>query len=269
MTQSQRWRPALFLRFTFALHLGAALAALAMPQLWPWCLGVVLANHAALTGLGLWPRSTWLGPNLLRLPPPAAARKEIAITIDDGPEPTVTPAVLDLLDRYRAKASFFVVGERAAAHPTLVREIIRRGHSVENHSLQHSLFFSFYGIARFRREIGEAQRRITDAAGIAPRFFRSPAGLRNPLLDPALAASGLRHVAWTRRGFDTITGDPRKVLGRLCAGLAAGDILLLHDMNSARTPDGRPVVLDVLPALLEKIRAAGLIPVSLPMAMPG
>ena len=269
MNQAQRWQPSRFLWLSAALHVAVALAWLAVPGMWPWWLGLLLADHAALTAAGLWPRSTWLGPNLLRLPPSAVARREIAITIDDGPDPVVTPAVLDQLDRYEAKASFFLIGDRAAEHPALVREIVRRGHSVENHSLRHSIFFSFYGVGRFRREIAAAQRAIADAAGVEPRFFRSPAGLRNPLLDAALAGSGLRHVAWTRRGFDTVNGDAAKVLARLGRGLAAGDILLLHDAHAARSAEGRPVILEVLPLLLEQSRVAGLHPVSLPIAMRG
>lgn len=267
MNPAQRWQPSGFLRLSAVLHVALALAWLAVPQMWPWWLGLLLADHAALTAAGLWPRSTWLGPNLLRLPSGAIARNEIAITIDDGPDPAVTPAVLDLLDRYGAKASFFLIGERARTHSALVREIVRRGHSVENHSLRHSVFFSFYGVGRFRREIAAAQRAIADSAGVAPQFFRSPAGLRNPLLDLALFGSGLRHVAWTRRGFDTVNGDAAKVLARLSRDLAAGDILLLHDAHAARSADGRPVILEVLPRLLEQARDAGLNPVSLPSAM--
>ena len=264
---SARWQPAPVIRASFALHGAAALAALAHPPAWPWALGAVAANHALLTGLGLWPRSDWLGPNLLRLPAAAAARGEVALTLDDGPDPEVTPRVLDLLDRRGAKASFFLIGERAAAHAALARDIVRRGHSAENHSLRHSVLFSLYGIGRFRREIGAAQAAIAAATGVAPRFFRSPAGLRNPLLDPALAPTGLTHVAWTRRGFDTVSRDAATVLRRLCRRPAAGAILLLHDGHAARPGAGVPLVLEVLPALLDRLQAARLQAVSLPMAM--
>ena len=89
-------------------------------------------------------------------------------------------------------------------------------------------------------------------------------GIRNPLLDPVIARLGLRYITWTRRGFDTVAGDPAAVLQRLTRKLAAGDILLLHDR---RARNQRALVLEVLPALLEKIAAAGLKPVSLPQAM--
>ena len=118
------------------------------------------------------------------------------------------------------------------------------------------------------REIARAQARLADVAGDAPRFFRAPAGLRNPFLAPVLDRLGLRLVSWTRRGFDTVRREPAGVLARLGDGLAAGDILLLHDGNAARTRGGRPVVLEVLPALLERMRAARLRPVTLADALP-
>ena len=99
-----------------------------------------------------------------------------------------------------------------------------------------------------------------------PRYFRAPAGLRNPFLAPVLDRLGLQLVSWTRRGFDTVRREPGAVLARLVASLAAGDILLVHDGNAARTAAGEPVLLRVLPALLERCAAAGLRAVTLPEA---
>jgi peptidoglycan/xylan/chitin deacetylase (PgdA/CDA1 family) len=203
---------------------------------------------------------------MVRLPVSAAARREISITFDDGPDPEVTPHVLDLLDRNRAKASFFCVGEKAARFPDIVKEIVRRGHSIENHSHRHSPAFALYGIFRLRRDLESAQAVVSGITGRAPQFFRAPMRLRSPLLDPVLARCGLSYVSWTRRGLDAMHRDPEKVLQRLSSGLAAGDILLLHDNGYARTRDGTPVVLAVLPALLERIRASGLQPVTLAAA---
>lgn len=263
---SRRWWPSPLMWATLALPLIVVCAALLYPRYWYWALAALIANHTFLTILGLWPRSTWLGSNLLRLPATAAARGEIAITFDDGPDPEVTPVVLDCLDRYGARASFFYNAERAAAHPALVREILRRGHSVENHSWHHSKAFSLYGLGRTRREIETSQTILTEICGRRPQFFRAPAGLRNPLLDPVLTHAGLRLTTWTRRGFDTARHDPERVLRNLSRGIKAGDILLLHDGNAARTPAQQPVVLEVLPRLLQCCSTNGLRAVSLPMA---
>ena len=247
-----------------ACHAGAGVAMALVPAAWPWALGAVAANHLVLTGAGLWPRSTWLGSNWTRLPTDAAARREVAITIDDGPDPEVTPAVLDVLDAHGARATFFCIAAAAARHPALCREIERRGHSVQNHSDRHSHGFSLLGPKAMADEIGAAQARLADITGREPRFFRAPAGLRNPFLDPVLRRLQLQLVSWTRRGFDTRQREPRAVLARLADGLAAGDILLLHDGHAARSiGSGRPVVLEVLPGLLERCRAAGLRTVSL------
>ena len=250
-----------------ALHAAAGAAVLLLPSAWPWALGAVGANHLVLTGGALWPRSRWLGRNWTCLPEAAAARREIAITIDDGPDPEVTPAVLDLLDAHQARATFFAIASVAAGHPALCREIVRRGHSVQNHSDRHSHAFSLLGPRGLRREIEAAQARLADLVGVAPRFFRAPAGLRSPLLAPVLQRLDLELVSWTRRGYDTVRTEPAAVLARLCDGLDAGDILLLHDGHAARTATGLPVVLAVLPVLLERITRAGLRPTTLPDAI--
>ena len=253
----------LLLKASVACHVGAGAAVLAAPGLWPWALGSVALDHALITATGLWPRSTWLGPNLRRLPHASAARGEVSITIDDGPNPAITPAVLDQLDAAGARATFFCIARHAQAHPQLCREIVRRGHSVQNHSHHHSHTFSLLGPRAFAREIAQAQEALSQITGQRPRFFRAPAGLRNPFLAPVLHALDLQLVSWTRRGFDTVRGAPAGVLARLTRELAAGDILLLHDGRCAQAPSGRPVVLEVLPELLRRFEQAGLRAVTL------
>lgn len=252
------WPVPTFLLSSAALHLLALLAVLRAPDAWPWALGAVVLNHLAITGLGLWPRSTWLGENITRLPAAAAARGEVALTLDDGPDPVLTPQVLDLLDAAGVQATFFVIAERAAAHPALLREIVQRGHEVQNHSWRHPHAFSLFGPRRIAGELQRAQAFLRTAGGAAPTLFRAPAGLRNVFLGPILHRMGLRLASWTRRGFDTRDGDASRVLARLTHGLRGGDILLLHDGHCAATPEGRPVVLEVLPALIAQARRSGL-----------
>jgi peptidoglycan/xylan/chitin deacetylase (PgdA/CDA1 family) len=260
----RRWAPGAAIRVSAAFHVACLACAALRPESWPWVLLAIVLNHVTIGLIGMWPRSRWLGPNMLRLPDASRRRREVALTFDDGPDADITPRVLDLLDRYNARASFFCIGEKAAAHPEVVREIARRGHSVENHSMRHSGFFAFLGLRGLRAELSQAQDAIAAAAGRPPAFFRSPMGIRNPFLDPVIAQLGLSYVTWTRRGFDTVARRPQAVLQRLLRGLDAGDILLLHDR---RTGSATPPVLEVLPPLLEEIQAAGLTPVSLPMAM--
>ena len=251
---------------SIALHASAAAVAIAAPQRWPWALGAVAANHAFLAVGGLLPRSRWLGSNWTRLPAAAAARREIALTIDDGPDPDVTPAVLDLLDKCGARATFFCIAERARTHAALCREIVARGHSVQNHTERHAHTFSLLGPKAMAREIAAAQETVAAITGELPRFFRAPAGLRNPFLAPVLQRHELQLVSWTRRGFDTVRRDAEAVFARLARGLGPGDILLAHDGHAARTAGGMPVVLATLPKLLDRIDALALVAVTLPAA---
>lgn len=258
------WPP--LLRASVLLHAAATGAALLVPGAAPWALGGVVANHALLTAAGLWPRSRLLGPNLTRLP--GAAGDRVALTIDDGPDPQATPAVLELLAAHGVRATFFCIAERARAHPALLREIVAGGHSVQNHSLRHRHDFSLLGPRALERELAAAQDLLGGLAGAAPHCFRAPAGLRNPFLDPVLHRLGLHLVSWTRRGFDTREADPQRVLARLTRRLAGGDILLLHDGHARRSAAGHAVLLDVLPPLIERCRAAGLHAVTLHDAVP-
>lgn len=261
---ARAWHRSRAIRLTLAVHAMGALVLAVQPGLWAWVATALAANHLVLTLAVFWPRGNFLGPNLSRLSRADGDEGRVVLTFDDGPDPDVTPQVLDLLDRYRMKASFFCIGERAAAFPEIVKEIARRGHSVENHSHAHAHAFAFYGIGRLAREVDAAQAIIAAHAGRAPAFFRAPAGFRSPLLDPVLAMRGLHYASWTRRCYDTVCRDPRVALERLTRGLAAGDILLLHDGGYARTPEGEPMVLAILPSLLDRLARQGLRSVALP-----
>jgi peptidoglycan/xylan/chitin deacetylase (PgdA/CDA1 family) len=259
--------PASFVRGSVGLHVFAAGAVTMQPSWWPMALATLVVDHAAITAAGLWPTSTLLGPNLRRLPPAAAPRDAIALTIDDGPDPEVTPRVLDVLDAEAMRATFFCIGRRVLEHPALAREIVARGHAIENHSLRHRHDFSLLGPRAYDRELDAAQRAIADTVGCAPRFFRAPAGLRNVFLQGALERQGLMLASWTRRGFDTVEKDIDAIVRRLTTRLAAGDILLLHDGHAARTNAGTPVIVEALPRLAAACRAKGLSSVTLRAAI--
>jgi peptidoglycan/xylan/chitin deacetylase (PgdA/CDA1 family) len=252
------WRPSPFLTASAGLHAAAAAALVAAPHHWPLAAAALVGNHTVIAGAGLWPRSRLLGPNLCRLPAAAARRGEVALTFDDGPDPRVTPAVLDCLERYGVRASFFCIGRRAETHPEVIAETVRRGHRVENHSYSHPAAFACYPSAALRRELRRAQDALQRAGGVRPRFFRAPAGFRGPLLERELAAAGLQLASWSRRGFDTVSRDPGRVARRLLRGAAGGEVLLLHDGSAARDRGGEPVVLAALARVLDELARRGL-----------
>jgi peptidoglycan/xylan/chitin deacetylase (PgdA/CDA1 family) len=260
------WRATPILQLSVVVHVFCAVLTIVAPALWQWTLGAVIVNHLLiLATVILWPGSRLLGPNMMRLPAASVLRGEVALTFDDGPDPIVTPQVLDLLDQYGAKASFFCIANKVIAHPELTREIIRRGHSVENHTHRHPHAFAFFGFNALQHEIDTAQSAIYAITGVAPIFFRAPMGFRNPFLAPEVERAGLCYIGWTRRGYDTFAKSAEPVLQRLLRGLAAGDILLLHDGRSMQLHKP-PVILDVLPRLLEHLQTLQLKSVALPTA---
>lgn len=265
--QETRWLPSPFAAASMVLHAAAPAAVLLVPEAWPSAAAAIAGNHLMLGVAGLAPRSSLLGPNVTRLPAKSAARGEVALTIDDGPDPQVTPRVLDILERHGATASFFCVGAAALRHADLCRAIVHHGHAVENHSQHHSRWFATFGPRRIALDVDDGQQTLRALTGEAPHFFRPTAGLRNVFLDPILARRGLRLASWTRRGFDTREGRADVVFRRLARGLGGGDILTLHDGNAARTAAGVPVILEVLPRLLDAIAEAGMHTVTLRAAI--
>ena len=247
------WHPSPLVKGSVAWQITGLAAWIAQPRLWQPIVAALVADHVALTAAGFVPRGRWLGPNSDRLPEGSRQRDEVALTFDDGPDPEITPKILDILGQAGISASFFCIGQRAAAHPQLVTEIARRGHWIENHSYTHSVMFSMLPPWALKRDIVRAQEVLASASGRAPQLFRAPAGFRSLLLDPVLTHLGLRFVSWTRRGFDKADGNAHRVARRVVGAVEAGDVLLLHDGSPARDRNGRPVVLEALPRVLDAL----------------
>lgn len=166
----------------------------------------------------------------------ATDAKEVWLTIDDGPDPADTPRILDLLDRHGARATFFVIGERAAAHRGVVAEIVRRGHEVGHHTLTHPAgTFWCAGPRRLGRELDGGLEALA-TAGVRPRWFRAPVGIKNVFLAPVLSRRGLRCVGWTIRSGDCLARDAGAVAAHVRAGLRPGAILLMHEGPSVPEP---------------------------------
>ena len=157
-------------------------------------------------------------------------RRAVALTFDDGPDPDVTPRLLDLLQRHGVQATFFVAGERAEQHPELIRGILARGHTLGNHSYHHDPLLMLRSRAKLQEEVARTQELLA-AFAVRPLAFRPPVGITNPRLPGVLRSLGMYCVTFSCRAFDR--GNRR------IAGLAAiilrkvrpGDILLLHDVT--------------------------------------
>ena len=233
-----------------ACLLATQVLAIAIWWRFGWQLGLplLMATHLPFLWGTLWPQSRLLCPVLTRLP---TTQRVVWLTIDDGPSPQTLP-MLDLLDRHDAKATFFVVGERAAAQPDLVREIVRRGHGIGNHSATHpERWFWALPPRKMRLEIERTQSILEHITGTRPRWFRAVVGMSNPFVASALKRAGLTRVAWNARGFDAVVADPRQVLSGVERTLMPGAIVLMHE----GAPHGRN--LEGMTLLLQRLDALG------------
>lgn len=159
--------------------------------------------------------------------------KGVWLTLDDGPDPVDTPAILDLLDRHCAKATFFVIGEKAEKHPDLIREIHRRGHQIGNHSWSHPrATFWCLGPWATCREIVKCQRAVEGIIGQAPQVFRAPVGHYNFFVHPILKNEGLELIGWSSRGFDGVAVSTEDVLRRIRETAGEGGIILAHEATA-------------------------------------
>jgi peptidoglycan/xylan/chitin deacetylase (PgdA/CDA1 family) len=215
---------------------------------WYWGLPLILGTQALLFWATLWPQSRLLSPVVVRVP---ARERTVWLTIDDGPSHD-TGAILDLLDRHQARACFFVVGDRAEAQPDRVREMLRRGHEIGNHSYSHpEKWFWALPPRAMRMQIERAQAVLHAMTGRPPRWFRAVVGMANPFVAAALKPLGLTRVAWCARGFDAREADPARVVARIARGLRPGAIVLLHE----GAPHGRSVA--IVEAVLAHLAAQG------------
>ncbi|MDG4766361.1 polysaccharide deacetylase family protein [Solwaraspora sp. WMMD406] len=174
----------------------------------------------------------------------------IALTIDDGPDPRWTPAVLDLLAAHGVPATFFLIGDRVAEHPALARRIADAGHEIGNHSMRHPMPFAALPSGLINAEIGQAQRRITDATGTAPRLFRAPSGGWSANVLAATADAGLTPVDWTVNSSDWKEPGVGRVT-RALARSGSGHVLLCHDGGGDRSQTVAALSV-VIPRLLRR-----------------
>ena len=243
------WTTALYLLLLAGL-------GVAQPSWWTHAAAVATGAYLLVSTWGVVSlRSQFFGPAFCRATPPGA---QVALTFDDGPDPDVTPHVLDLLARRGVAAAFFVVAERAARHPELIRRAHAEGHLIGNHSHRHRPWTNALGPRAMHRELQTAQATLTELVGTAPRYYRPPVGLSNPHLAGVTRRLGLSVIGWTVRGLDTARRPLARVLARYRRGLAPGAIVLIHDGERPRAR-----VLEITDAVLDEVAARGWTPVRL------
>lgn len=220
--------------------------------------GGVCAASGIFSWAAVAPSSQMFGLTVRRLDDPFS----IALTFDDGPNPTITPELLDQLDRHKAKASFFLIGRHVRAFPELAKEIVERGHAIGNHTETHPAL-TFLSRRRIAEEIALCDEAIFEATGRKSILMRPPYGYRSPLLDGIIRRSAERHVVmWSAMAWDWKAQLAARVIKHL-RGVRGGDIVLLHDGDHRAVNGDRRHTVEALEYWLPRWRDAGLHCVSL------
>ena len=199
------------------------------------------------------PRVSFFQPVVSRAVP---GTKGVALTFDDGPDPLTTPALLDLLSQYGVSATFFIAGEKAAAHPDLIREILARGHAIGNHTYSHGFLKLVRGGKHLWEEIRKTQE-ILHNLGITAYVFRPPAGIVTPHLRGILGELGLCLVNFSCRSFDGGNRRIGNLSKRIMKKVGPGDIVLLHDVRPHKE-ELVPVWIDEIDRLIAGLKERGL-----------
>lgn len=237
---------------------GAAVAAGSAAIFGPTALGlgVPLGAYALMMADGVFrPASALLYPTLVR---GRSDQPRVALTFDDGPDPEITPAVLDILAEHQARATFFVIGRYLDRHRSLGERLHREGHELGNHSWQHSPFQNFYPSAGHGEQIDRCAQLIKSLTGSGQEpLYRPPVGLKSPAMARAAHRRNLKVVAWSIHSRDTMSRNAHSVARSVANRIRPGDIVLLHDGHD-REQRHRPLILKALPLLLRGLRERGL-----------
>lgn len=198
---------------------------------------------------GLWVPVVWRGDR--------SGPARVALTFDDGPGPTGTARILDLLSALGAPAAFFVIGANAQRSPELVRRMDQEGHVVANHTFDHARLGVLKPRAFWRDQLARTDEVIADLIGRRPRFFRAPLGYKSWTMAAPLAQSGHLAIAWTRRALDGVPTTTPRILKRL-SGAEAGDILVLHDGQEPGRPRDQSATVAAIEPLVRGLRKRGI-----------
>jgi peptidoglycan/xylan/chitin deacetylase (PgdA/CDA1 family) len=226
---------------------------LLMPAWWPLLLPIHLLSQGFVVYPNIRPNCDWFGPVIKSF---QTNRREIWLTIDDGPHHTNTPKILELLRRFEARATFFVIGERVRAHPQLARSILEQGHSLGNHSATHpkALFWGFWKRAA-AREIDGGTAAVLEVTGTLPNWFRAPVGMANFFVHQIIRERRMKLIGWSARGFDAVKRDVATVVEKILSDIRPGAIVLLHENGSAENQPSVSVL--AIETLLERLQAEG------------
>jgi peptidoglycan/xylan/chitin deacetylase (PgdA/CDA1 family) len=172
--------------------------------------------------------------------------KMVALTFDDGPDPTQTPKVLDVLKKHNIPATFFCIGSQIKGKEEIVRRMVSEGHTIGNHAWSHTWKFPFYSFPRMYKDLESCRTLLEEVSGREINWFRPPYGVTNPVIAKVTKKLNYKVIGWNIRSLDTQLSSHAKIIERICKKLRPGSIILLHD----RLPESEKL----LSLLLEELK---------------
>lgn len=227
---------------------------------------IVTAAGAAAVAAGyqsMAPTGQWFGRTFTGL---AAGTRQLALTYDDGPNNPYTLRLMEVLARHDVKAMFFLIGRYVRQRPDIVRDIVRAGHAIGNHTFTHRNLI-FASAERTQLELQQCQDAIGDAIGEAPKLFRPPFGGRRPSTLKIVQAMGLAPVMWNVTGWDWNAPPTEVIERRVSRQIRGGDVILLHDGGHLEMGADRSHTVDATERLIVRYKAEGYEFVTVPEMM--
>jgi peptidoglycan-N-acetylglucosamine deacetylase len=240
------------LTFTFNL---VALASVYNPCMFAQVLlGTASVGAAVVAGYqSMAPTGQWYGRTFTGL---AHGAKQIALTYDDGPNDPHTLRLLEVLAKYEVHATFFAVGKYVQQRPDIIREVIKAGHVVGNHTFTHPLL-TFRSESEIRRELSTCRDALQDAIGVPSSLFRPPFGGRRPAVFRILRELGLQPVMWNVTGYDWNAPPALVIEEKVRMQVRGGDVILLHDGGHKQMGADRSQTVIATDHLIARYKADG------------
>ena len=227
-------------------------------------------TSAAITGVALTaayqataPTASWYGSSFIGS---GRARKQLALTYDDGPNDPYTQQLLEVLEKHNVKATFFLIGRYVRQRPDVVQEIVRAGHTIGNHTFTHPLL-TFKAKADMRREFADCRSALSEAIGAHSNLFRPPFGGRRPAVLKTVRELGMQPVMWSVTGFDWGTPGVAAIEKQVSSHTRGGDVILLHDGGHKEMGTDRSQTVAATDNLLRRYRDEGYDFVTIPEMM--
>jgi peptidoglycan-N-acetylglucosamine deacetylase len=213
--------------------------------------GVSLAAAAAYQSMA--PTAQWYGRAFCGL---ARGSRQLALTYDDGPNDPYTQQLLEVLARHNVRATFFLIGRYVQQRGDIVRELVKTGHEIGNHTFSHPLL-TFKSSAQIRGELDTCRRAIADAAGEHGNLFRPPFGGRRPTVMRIARSLGFQPVMWNITGYDWNAPSVEHIENKVNRRVRGGNVILLHDGGHLRMGTDRSQTVIATDRLISRYKSEG------------